>query len=260
MKKAENRSRKSPARPGGISLPLPPDYRLGIIDRDATIISSWEIAYGCYLKAFERVISRRYPGRAPLGFRNYTLQYNHFRREEVYLNNYPLLKEADLKEIGSVSWNFYLENCGAKEFNRLIPGMDRLLHGLKEQGRKIAILTMSYEEGKWLKRHGIPVDAYYSVIKMRERGIVREGKEEAISHILEETKTSPRRAFTLGDSPKDHSPGVLSIGAGFGLGNPDARRLLESRVDIYAPDVESLFAVFDLPAPPSPRSRRDQKE
>ena len=44
-----------------ISLPLPDREWLVILDRDATIISSREIAYGCFEESFEKVISETYP-------------------------------------------------------------------------------------------------------------------------------------------------------------------------------------------------------
>jgi phosphoglycolate phosphatase-like HAD superfamily hydrolase len=233
------------------SLPLSPQGTLIIIDRDATIISSREIAYGCYRAAFDRVIRKSDSEAGQLGEELFSRAYHPFSRIGVYEVYYPNLKESDRKRIGEVSWEFYTSHCREPKFNRLIPGMDGAIRALKAAGGVIVILTASESDGSWLKHYRIPVDGLFSVQRLKKDGIIEGGKPEAIHHILDQYGASPRAAVTIGDNPQDHIDEVISIGTPFGLACPDARRDLEKAVDIYIPRLENLYRIFNLiPAPP----------
>jgi len=211
------------------SLPLSPQGTLIIIDRDATIISSREIAYGCYRAAFDRVIRKSDSEAGQLGEELFSRAYHPFSRIGVYEVYY----------------------CREPKFNRLIPGMDGAIRALKAAGGVIVILTASESDGSWLKHYRIPVDGLFSVQRLKKDGIIEGGKPEAIHHILDQYGASPRAAVTIGDNPQDHIDEVISIGTPFGLACPDARRDLEKAVDIYIPRLENLYRIFNLiPAPP----------
>ena len=217
-----------------------------IIDRDATIISSRQIAYGCYRAAFEAVIRKADPEAGELSEELFSRAYHPFTRTGVYEVYYPGLGEKELKRIGEVSWEFYIGNYHKSEFNVLIAGMDEAIRALKAAGAEIVILTASESDGKWMEHYRIPVDSYFSVHRLRDEKVIAGKKPEAIRHILERHEKSPGEAVTIGDNPKDHIEEVTSIGTGFGLDCPDARSDLKAAVDIYAPRIENLYEIFNL--------------
>ena len=229
-----------------ISLPLPDREWLIIMDRDATIISSREIAYGCFEESFEKVISETYPISKKLSMEEYTRSYHPFERTGVYEVYYPRLSPEQLERIGELSWQFYLDNYREEHFNELLEGMDDFIRELKASGCLIAVLTASEGDGHWMRHYDIPVDGYYSVIRLQKDKVISGKKPDAISHILKQHNRSPGDTVTIGDNPKDHIAGIMSIGAAFGLGCPDARRMLKESVDLYAPRVETLHEIFGL--------------
>lgn len=240
MKKTPQPSAKS------LSLPLSPRGTVLIIDRDATIISTREIAYACYRAAFNRVIRKADPEAGLLSEELFSRAYHPFTRTGIYEVYYPRLGEEQRKLIGEVSWNYYLNNYHQPEFNRLIPGMDDCLRSLQAAGGVIVILTVSEAGGEWLRHYRIPVDGYFSLTRMKKEGAIAGGKPEAIRHILERYGKSSREAVTIGDNPTDHVEEITSIGCGFGLGCPAARRDLEDAVAIYVSRVEELSRIFGL--------------
>ncbi len=229
-----------------LSLPLPSRGWLIILDRDATIISSREIAYGCYEEAFEKVISQTYPPAAKLSEEAFTRAYHPFARTGIYEVYYPRLTEVQLVEVGEVSWQFYLDNYRHVRFNALIPGMDAFIRKLKKSGSLIIILTASEGDGKWMRHYRIPVDGYFSVTKLRKDKIIEGKKPAAIRYILQQYNRSFGEAITIGDNPLDHIDEVISIGTAFGLGSFAAQQTLKESVDLYAPRVETLYEFFDL--------------
>lgn len=232
-----------------LSLPLSPRGMLMIIDRDATIISSREIAYGCYRAAFNEVIRKADPKALELSEEIFSRDYHPFARTGIYEVYYPGLEESDRERVGEVTWDFYLGNYRKPEFNRLIPGMDDCIRALKAAGGIIVILTVSESDGRWMRHYRIPVDGYFSVTRLRNEKIIDGKKPEAIRHILEQYGKTPREAVTIGDNPKDHVERVISIGASFGLDSPAARRDLEKAVGLYARRVENLYEFFNLNPP-----------
>ncbi len=231
-------------RKKNISLPLPNREWLIILDRDATIISSREIAYGCFEEAFKKVISETYPLSAKLSLADYTSSYHPFERTGVYEIYYPRLTPEQLVRVGEVSWQFYLDNYQKERFNKLIEGMDDFILKLKAAGSSVVILTASESDGKWMRHYGIPVDEIFSVTGMRKAGVIEGKKPEAIHHILAQYNKSYDDAVTIGDNPKDHIDEIISIGAEFGLGCPEARQALKESVDLSAPRVETLYEIF----------------
>lgn len=229
-----------------ISLPLPDREWLIILDRDATIISSWEIAYGCFEESFKKVVSNSYSLSEKLSLAEYTQAYHPFERTGVYEVYYPRLSHLQMEQIGELSWQFYLDHCRDEGFNRIIPGMDDCIRRLKDAGCLIAILTASDGDGHWMRHYDIPVDGYYSVIQLQKENVISGKKPEAIRHILEQHKRSFSDTVTIGDNPKDHIAEIMSIGAAFGLGSPGARRMLKESVDLYAPRVETIHEIFGL--------------
>ncbi|MDP8236037.1 MAG: HAD hydrolase-like protein [Candidatus Erginobacter occultus] len=240
---------KKPATEKSIDLPLSLRETLFIIDRDATIISSRQIAYGCYLASFDQVIRKSDPEAGQLSVEHFSRAYHPFARTGVYEVYYPRLKESEQERIGEVSWDYYIGNYHKAEFNLLIPGMDKLIRALKEAGAIIAILTASESDGRWMKHYRIPVDSYFSVHRLRNEKIIAGKKPEAIRHILKEYGKPAQEAVTIGDNPKDHVEEVISIGSPFGLDSPDARRDLKAAVDLYASRVEDLYEIFGLESP-----------
>jgi phosphoglycolate phosphatase-like HAD superfamily hydrolase len=252
--------KKPPPPPqSSISLPISPRGRLIIIDRDATIISSRQIAYGCYRASFDRVIRKTDPEAGRLSEELFSRAYHPFSRTGVYEVYYPDLDENDRKRIGEVSWEFYLSHCGEPEFNRLIPGMDEFIRALKAAGAVIAVLTASESQGIWLKHYRIPLDGLFSVQRLKKDKIIEGGKPAAVRHILDQYEKSPREAVTIGDNPEDHVEEITSIGSAFGLACPDARRDLEEAVDIYVPRVENLYGIFNLIPTPAPAGAKNRK-
>ena len=227
-----------------ISLPLPAREWLVILDRDATIISSREIAYGCFEESFENVISETYPLSEKLSLEEYTRAYHPFERTGVYEVYYPRLSHVQMEKIGELSWQFYLDNYRKEQFNELLEGMDDFIRKLKGAGSLIVILTASESDGKWLRHYGIPVDAIFSVTTMRKDKVIEGKKPDAIRHILEQYNKSYEDTVTIGDNPKDHIEEIISIGAEFGLGCPEARQVLRESVDISASRVENLYGIF----------------
>jgi phosphoglycolate phosphatase-like HAD superfamily hydrolase len=229
-----------------IPLPLPKQEWLIILDRDATIISSREIAYGCFEESFEKVISEVYPLSEKLTLEEYTRSYHPFERTGVYEVYYPRLSLVQMELIGELSWQFYLDNYREEHFNNLLEGMDDFIRELKAAGCLIVILTASEGDGQWMRHYNIPVDGYYSVTRLRKDKVIAGKKPDAIRHILQQHNKSSSESVTIGDNPKDHIPEILSIGTAFGLGCPGARRMLEESVDLYAPRVETLHEIFGL--------------
>jgi len=227
-----------------ISLPLPDREWLVILDRDATIISSREIAYGCFEESFEKVISETYQLSEKLSLEEYTRSYHPFERTGVYEVYYPRLSHVQMELIGELSWQFYLDNYRKKQFNGLLEGMDDFIRKLKGAGCLIVILTASESDGKWMRHYGIPVDAIFSVTTMRKDKVIEGKKPDAIRYILEQYDRSYEDTVTIGDNPKDHIDEIVSIGAEFGLGCPAARQALRENVDITAPRVETLHEIF----------------
>ncbi len=232
-----------------ITLPLSPRGKVMIIDRDATIISSRQIAYACYRTSFREVVQKADPEARELDEAEFSRGYHPCPRTGIYEVYYPGLQEPDRERIGEVSWDFYIGNYHKPEFNLLIPGMDEFIRALKSAGAAIVILTASEADGKWMKHYRIPVDSYFSVHRLRDEKIIAGKKPEAIRHILKEYGKSPREAVTIGDNPKDHVEEVISIGTPFGLDSPAARRDLEEAVDLCASRVEDLFEIFNLRNP-----------
>jgi len=229
-----------------IPLPLESGSWLAIVDRDATIISSRQIAYSCYRESFDRVISPADPDAELMSEEEYTFQYHPFDKEQVYRSNYPRLSPDQLEAVGEASWQYYLSHFEDPQFNLLIPGMDDFMRRLKEDGNLVVILTSSHIDGKWLRHYEIPVDGFFSMQDLKKKKIIEGGKDEAIEYILTSYNKPRTRVVTVGDNPRDHVEDVLSIGIGFGLGHPAARDLIESSVDLYAGTVDDPYRFFGL--------------
>lgn len=221
-----------------------------IMDRDATILSSREIAYGCYEDSFDKIISNLYPPSSKLSITEYTRYYNPFEKTGIYEVYYPLLSSQQMERITELNWQFYLKNCRVEKFNKILPGMDRFIRKLKEYGCLVVVLTASDGDGIWMRHYNIPIDGFYSVIQLQKSKIISCEKSEAIGYILKRHKKSPPETVTIGDNPNDHVDGILSIGTAFGLGCPAARRMLKNSVDLYAPRVEKLYDIFGLKQQP----------
>ena len=86
-----------------IKFPLSRKKRLFIIDRDATIFSSLEVAYACYEEAFDKVISAVYPPSDKLTKEEYTVDYHPFEKDKFYRERYPKLTEEQLEALGEAS-------------------------------------------------------------------------------------------------------------------------------------------------------------
>jgi phosphoglycolate phosphatase-like HAD superfamily hydrolase len=228
------------------SLPLAREKWLAIFDRDATIISSREIAYACYGEAFDRVVSKFHPSSTKLNQDDYAREYNQLDRMRVYRKYYPALKEEELEEVARVSWQYYLAHYDEKRHNLLIPGMRTFLKKFKANGNMIVILTSSDEDGKWMRYHGLPVDGLFSLVRLKKEWKEGCDKKAVIHHILKQFKQPAGDAVTIGDHPQDHIDDLLSIGVGFGLGCAQAREELRGRVKIYAASVRELSAIFGV--------------
>ena len=229
-----------------LHLPLPRKQWLAIFDRDATLFSSWEMAYGCYEEAFDKVVSEAYPASEKLGQEEYTREYNPLDRWAVYNKYYPKLTEEQLERAGEASWHFYLANFGESRFNRIIPGVDDFLIQFKAQNNLIVVLTASDGDESWLRHYQLPFDEMYSLVRLRKTGMIKGGKSEGISFIVDRFSKYCDDTVTVGDHPKDHVDGILSIGVGYGLGSPEAREVLRNSVDIYAPGVSHLHNIFGI--------------
>lgn len=226
--------------------PLPRRKRVAVIDRDATIFSSWEIAYACYEEAFDRVVSGAYPPSAKLSKEEYTLEYHPFDKFRVYRRYYPGLTEKQLEEAGGASWLYYKSHFAEERFNQLIPGMDKFLAALKAEGNRLVVLTSSEGDWKWIRRYNLPIDDIISLVRLREAGELKGGEEKgmAIFHVLRKLGRSPEEAVTIGDHPLDHVEDVFSIGSGYGLGSPEAQEELKKAVKFYAATVGDLYKIF----------------
>ncbi len=237
---------KKPGKP--IKFPLSRKKRLLIIDRDATVFSSWEVAYACYEEAFDKVISAVYPPSAKLTKEEYTVKYHPFEKNKFYQEYYPKLSEEQLKAVGEASWQFYVSNFAEERFNKLIPGMDDFLKALKSQGNRLVLLTASEGGWEWIRHYDLPFDEVISLVKLREAGELQkeEKKEIVILYIIEKFESTPEDSVTIGDHPLDHVDVIVSIGSGYGLGSPEAREELRGVVDFYASSVRDLHKVFGL--------------
>ncbi len=231
-----------------LKFPLSRKKRLFIIDRDATVFSSWEVAYACYEKAFDEVISAVYPPSAKLTKEEYTADYHPFEKDKFYRERYPKLSEEQLKAAGEASWQFYVSNFAEERFNKLIPGMDDFLKALKSEGHLLVLLTASEGDWEWIRHYDLPIDEIISLVRLREAGELQKGEKKgiAILYVIEKFKSAPKDAVTIGDHPFDHVDEVVSIGSGYGLGSPEAREELREAVDFYASSVRDLHKIFGL--------------
>jgi FMN phosphatase YigB (HAD superfamily) len=231
-----------------ISIPLEPPRRgwIAIVDRDATLFSSREIAYACYEEAFDKVISEVYSESEKLGNDEYAREYNPFHKTEFYRKHYPKLTEKQLERAGEASWQFYLSNFSEAGFNHPIAGMADFLKKFKAKGNLITVLTTSEGDGRWMRHYGMPFDELFSLVRLRKEGKIEGGKREGLHYILGQFGKSPEDAVTIGDHPNDHIAKILSVGVGFGLECPDAREELKSSVKIYASSVSRLQEIFGL--------------
>ena len=229
-----------------LQLPLPAKKWLAIIDRDATIFSSWELAYTCYEEAFDRVISRLYPDSQKLSKEEYTREFNPFDIDKVLKKHYPELSEEDLDRVNEVRWQFYLDNFRERRFNEVLPGVKGFLKKFKEKGNLIAVLTTSEGDESYFHHYGLPFDEIYSMVKLKKEGMIEGGKREAIFFIIDRFNWSLDDVVTIGDRPGDHIDEILSIGVGYGLGSHEAQEELRNSVDIYVPTVGDLHRVFGL--------------
>lgn len=227
-------------------LPLPRKQWLAIFDKDATLFSSWEMAYACYEEAFNKVVSEIYPASEKLGRDEYTREYNPLDRLTIYKKYYPKLTEEQLEKTGEASWQFYLANFGESRFNQIIPGIDVFLKQFKAKNNLIVVLTASDGDESWLRYYNLPFDEMYSLVRLRKMGMIKGGKSEGISFIVDRFSKYCDETVTIGDYPKDHIDGILSIGVGYGLGCPEAREELRKSVDIYAPGVSHLHNIFGI--------------
>jgi len=222
---------------------LPPGKRLAIFDRDATIISSRRVAYLCYLEVFREVISPRFPGLAAVAPDAYWREYHPFQPELFYRRNYPPLGEEELGEVRRISWTSYLDHVDDPEVNEPIPGMPEFVRDLAAAGMEIVILTAGKFNGEHLRRWDVPFQSFYSMVELREAGILQT-KPEAIEHILSRHGANRKETVTVGDNPADHVPELTSVGVGFGLGSAEAREVLRRAVDHYADDLAELRLIF----------------
>ena len=143
-----------------IKFPLSRKKRLFIIDRDATVFSSWEVAYACYEDAFGKVISAVYPPSAKLTKEEYTAEYHPFEKDKFYREHYPELSEEQFEAVADTSWEFYKSNFAEERFNRLIPGMDGFLRALKSEGNRLVLLTASEGGWEWIRHYDLPIDRH----------------------------------------------------------------------------------------------------
>jgi len=246
--------------------PIPSRKLLVVIDRDATIYSSRPIAYACYQAAFAEAIAPARPGAAKLDYRTFTRDYNPFDRLSLYKKHYPDLDEEDLKRAGDASWQYYLDHRDEDRFNPLIPGMDEFLRGLKTAGHRVVILTAADIDDRRMREWGISLDGFFSMHALRAEKKIKAAKQEAIFYLLFRYRALPEEAVTIGDSPHDHIPEILSVGTAFDLGCSASRAALRAAVRIYVSRVKDLFRLFGLgepgirssrPAPRRPGARRE---
>ncbi|HPJ72031.1 MAG TPA: hypothetical protein PK636_05055 [bacterium] len=226
-----------------------PGRRFLIFDRDATLISSREIAYACYLAAFEAVVAEALPALAPIDGETHWREYHPFEPALFYRRRYPSLEDDAISRAGDASWRFYLEHAARPEFNPVIPAIPDFVRTLKRDGFEVVVLTSGRLENEFMEEHGIPVDACYSMVRMREKGLPAVEKGEAISYILGRHGRGRGDAVTIGDNPRDHVEGIASVGAAYGLGSATAREELRGAVDHFAESVEDFYPLFGLKRP-----------
>ena len=219
---------------------------MAIVDRDATIFSSKEIAYSCYEEAFDRVVLGTYTDFAKVNQDVYTKEFNPFKRLDFYKQRYPKLTEEHLGKIAEVSFRYYLDNFRKSRFNQPIPGVIDFIKLFKEKDNLIVVLTASDSDENWFKRYDMPYDEMYSLVRLRAAKMigVKNGKPDAIPFIIDRFSRYCDQAVTIGDHPRDHVEGILSIGAAYGLGSLESRKELREKVDIYAPAVIDLHRIF----------------
>jgi phosphoglycolate phosphatase len=140
----------------------------------------------------------------------------------------------------------YYDEKGMYE-NALYPGIDRLLHSLRQRGKILAVATSKPTVFSVKILEHFQISQYFAFVSGAELDEQRADKVHVIKHALDYIETlSPDQAIMIGDTKYDilgaRALGMESIGVLYGYGSLE--ELTAAGADYIVRDMQELSALL----------------
>lgn len=168
------------------------NIKLFVFDLDGTITESSETIYRTTLKTFEHFGHTVHLPKEELDKRIG----EHFQTIFDDLN----IHVDDVEEFINVYKTIYFDFIGT---TKLYPEVENVLCSLKEQGKKIALLTTKGQEQAQNIIHHFKLEKYFDEIMGRRKGIKEKPSPEPLLHICKSLSILPPQTMMIGDTEVD---------------------------------------------------------
>lgn len=168
------------------------NIELFVFDLDGTLTESSETIHKTTLKTFEHFGRAVFLPKEELDKRIG----EHFQTIFDDLN----IKVDDIEEFINVYKTLYFNFINT---TKLYPGVEEILSTLKENGKKIALLTTKGQEQAQNILHHFKLEKYFDEIMGRRNGVEVKPSPEPLLHICNSLSIFPSQTMMIGDSELD---------------------------------------------------------
>lgn len=227
-------------RPGSVRHRLPGydrrvRFRIVLFDLDGTLIDSGPIILSSMEHAVRTVLGREVPP-DELGL--------HIGGQGIVAQ----MTAIDAEHVDALLEAYKEHNDGLHETLEAFDELLALLPGLREQGRKLGIVTAKRHRTVGLALHRFPALAeLFDVVVAHEDTDRHKPDPDPVLLAVERLGGTPEEAVYVGDSPFDigaaKAAGVFAVAVGWGGIHPD-ERLLAERPDAFVRTPQELLDVL----------------
>lgn len=209
-------------------------YPTVLFDLDGTLIDSGPMILASFRHATRTVLRREIPDEelvAAVGGSSIHDQMRTFDPERV----------AELVRV------YREHNAPLHDELEAFPGVFDLLERLREEGRRLGIVTAKRRKTVQLAFEQLGIERYFDAVVTTDDTELHKPNPEPVLHGLRLLEAEPVDAAFVGDSPFDvqagKAAGVFTVGVSWGKIHP-AERLLELGADVIAHSPEELLYVL----------------
>lgn len=220
-----------------LTLPAPPGLarrpRVVIFDLDGTVVDSVELIVESFQHAVRTVLGEE------------------LSREELIAHVGKPLREQMLvldPERADELVSAY-RDYNHREHDRMLrlyPGMSELLHGLRQAGVSLGLVTSKSRPTTQMAFDLTGIGSLFSAVVCADDTLRNKPFPDPILHCLEMLAASPEEAVYIGDSPFDvraaKAAGVPALAVGWGVF--DQGTLVDEGPDLFVPTIEDLAGLL----------------
>jgi pyrophosphatase PpaX len=205
-----------------------------LFDLDGTLIDSGGMILASYRHAVRTVLEREVPDEVLAGFIGGGSIRDHMSE----------LDEAHADELVRV---YRSHNEPLHDDLEAFPGVEEVLHALREEGRRLGIVTAKRRRTVDLAFAVLPIEHYFDAVVTTELTERHKPHPDPVLRALELLEAEPGRTAFVGDSPFDvragKAAGVFTVAVTWGNIHP-VERLLEAGADLVVDSPEGLLDVL----------------